>query len=199
MLSAPHALAGTWFHVAFPTPDGILWRLMALVGRPLILSVAARPKQPHVIHAPCPFLRTHHEHRRFSSLLCAHALRNLSLSTTSRIRYSQHKTGRHGELWRWTHGRRRSSVRATPHLLSTSLHFSVPILATPHPPTHTHPPTCAAMCAMGLPYTSQSKGLPRLPKGKPELRWGSRSGVVEEESASQAQWVGRDLWAGLQG
>ena len=31
-------------------------------------------------------------------------------------------------------GRRRSSVRATPHLLSTSLHFSVPILATPARP-----------------------------------------------------------------
>ena len=31
----------------------------------------------------------------------------------------------------WTCGRRRSSVRATPHRLSTSLHFSVPILANP--------------------------------------------------------------------
>ena len=34
----------------------------------------------------------------------------------------------------WTYWRRRSSVRTTPHLLSTSLHFSVPILATPPRP-----------------------------------------------------------------
>ena len=101
----------------------------------------------------------------------------------------------------WTYGRRRSSVRTTPHLLSTSLPFSVPILATPPPRVRlpwagicnppTHPPTHPVTLINPSPHPPTSTPTWRnqlsellVPQGSRRPLWKSRS-----EPAPPLRWV----------
>ena len=97
----------------------------------------------------------------------------------------------------------RPPPRATPHLLSTSLHFSVPILATP-PPTHTHTHTRTRRRDAAPPVSGGGGGGPERdrpalwracgPRGLPVQLPAAGTHIRQVGGAGGCGWVGRVGW-----